>query len=423
MVRNLLCLTRGKENINTDYPITYFHSQVDNCLDYAVEQKKKGAKIVGIMCEYTPREIIMAAGGVPVCLCGGSAGMAESAEKELPSNLCPLIKSTFGYSLEKENPFLEMSDLLVAETTCDGKKKMYELLAEKHPMHVLELPQKPDDRDAFKHWEAELHKLKDVLEKQFSTIITDKKLKDAILVMNRERKLKRELAALMKSENPPLTGRELLEMKSLISAIPADLGQYEKALTMLDGRVINPSAGSRVRVLLTGVPLPHEAERVMDIIEDSGGLVVCQENCTGLKPVQENVDEMAGDPIRALAEKYFHLPCSVMTRNHGRIDQLRVLAGEYRVECVIELIWQACLTYDVESFWVKRLAEEELNLPYLRIETDFSPSDSARIALRVQSLYETVKGRKAFNKMSPKSCRGTGMEHKEMEIDDVLCRS
>jgi benzoyl-CoA reductase/2-hydroxyglutaryl-CoA dehydratase subunit BcrC/BadD/HgdB len=149
--------------------------------------------------------------------------------------------------------------------------------------------------------------------------------------------------------------------------------------------------------MLSGVPLPHGAERVMGIIEDSGGLVVCQENCTGLKPVQEDVDETAEDPVHALAEKYFHLPCSVMTRNHGRIDQLRALAGEYRVECVIELIWQACLTYDVESSWVKRLAEGELNLPYLRIETDFSPSDSARIALRVQSLYETVKGRKVLN--------------------------
>ena len=380
-----------------DCAMTYFQSPVENGLAYALARKKEGAKIVGIMCEYTPRELILAADGVPVCLCGGSADMAESAEKVLPSNLCPIIKSTFGYSLEKVNPFLEMSDLLVAETTCDGKKKMYELLAEKHLMHVLELPQKPDDRDAFRHWEAELHKLKGALEKQFSTTITDKKLRDAIRVMNRERKLKRAMAALLKSENPPITGRELLEMKSLISAIPGDLEQYEKVLTLLSRRTTSPSTESRVRVLLTGVPLPHGAERVMEIIEDSGGLVVCQENCTGNKPLQEDVDETAGDPLQALAEKYFHLPCSVMTRNHRRMDQLRTLAGEYRAECVIELIWQACLTYDVESSWVRKLAEEELSLPYLRLETDFSPSDSARIALRVQSLYETVKGRKAFN--------------------------
>jgi benzoyl-CoA reductase/2-hydroxyglutaryl-CoA dehydratase subunit BcrC/BadD/HgdB len=375
--------------------MAYFQSQVENCLQYAESMKqKKGAKIVGVMCEYTPREIIMAAGGVPVCLCGGSAEMAESAEKVLPSNLCPLVKSTYGFSLEKENPFLEMSDLLVAETTCDGRKKMYELLAEGYRMHVLELPQKPDDRDAFEHWVAELNKLKGALEKLFSTNITDKKLRDAIRVMNRERHLKRELAALMKSEDPPLTGRELLDMRSLISAMPLDFEQLEKALGMLDGRTLNPPAQSRVRVLLTGVPLVHGAERVLDIIEDNGGLVVCQENCTGIRPVREDVDENAEGPMHALAEKYFHLPCSVMTRNLARFDELRELAHEYRVQCVIELVWQSCITYDVESISVRRLVEDELSLPYLRIETDYSPSDSARIVLRVQSLFETINARK-----------------------------
>jgi len=377
----------------TKTPFRHFRAQVKNCLEYAAARKKKGAKIVGIMCEYTPRELIMAAGGVPVCLCGGSAEMAEAAGKALPANLCPVIKSTFGFNLEKKNPFLEMSDLLVAETTCDGKKKMYELLARDHPMHVLELPQKPDDPDALDHWTAELRKLKAALENRFSVKITDEKLRSAIRVMNRERKLKRELAALMKAGSPPLTGRELLDMKSLIAAMPEDLKQYEKALATLPGRALKPQARPRVRVLMTGVPLPHGAERVLDIIEGHGGLVVAQENCTGLKPVLEDTAENAADPIRALAEKYFHLPCSVMTPNNARLDQLRAMACEYKAECVIELIWQTCITYDVEAASVKRLAEDGLNLPYLRVETDFSPSDSARIALRVESLFETVRGR------------------------------
>ena len=66
-----------KEHVLPSSSVTYFKSQVKNSFDYAVAQKKQGAKIVGIMCEYTPRELIMAAGGVPVCLCGGSAEMVE----------------------------------------------------------------------------------------------------------------------------------------------------------------------------------------------------------------------------------------------------------------------------------------------------------------------------------------------------------
>ena len=382
-------VTSGK----TDCPLNYFRDTVKHCLEYAEAQKAGGARIVGIMCEYTPRELIMAAGGVPVCLCGGSAEMVQAADKDLPSNLCALIKSTFGYSVEKACPFLEMADLVVAETTCDGKKKMYELLAEKYPMCVLELPQKSEDPDSFERWVTELRKFKVALEKQFSVEITDKKLRAAIYRMNEDRRLKRELAGLMRNECPPLTGRELLGMRSLIAAIPEDLEQYEKVLTMLPGRKLVPPAGSRVRVLLTGVPLPRGAERVMDIIEDSGGLVVCQESCSGVKPALEDVDAGAADLIRAIAAKYYHLPCSVMTPNRSRMDQLKKLAEEYNVQCVIELVWQACLTYDVESHLVKKLAEEELKIPYLKIETDYSPSDTVRIAMRVQALFETVNER------------------------------
>ena len=69
----------------------------------------------------------------------------------------------------------------------------------------------------------------------------------------------------------------------------------------------------------------------------------------------------------------------------------RRLAREWRVQCIIELIWHACLTYDVESHRIRRLAEEDLGLPYLRIETDYTPADSARIAVRVEALFETVR--------------------------------
>ncbi len=144
---------------------------------------------------------------------------------------------------------------------------------------------------------------------------------------------------------------------------------------------------------MTGVPIVHGAERVLDIVESSGGLTVCMENCTGLKPIWDDVDESADDPILALAQKYFQIPCSVMTRNDRRLDLIRQMVEAYRPQCVIDLIWQACLTYDVESYRVKRFVEEEFGLPYLRIETDYSPSDSARIALRVEALFETVRQR------------------------------
>jgi len=383
-------------------PGAWFAEMLDRCYQYALAEKASGKPIVGILCEFTPRELIMAAGGVPVCLCGGSAKTIPAAEEFLPANLCPLIKSTFGYHVLRNNPFLEMADLIVGETTCDGKKKMYELMAETRPVYVLELPQKAGDPDALEHWHIELIKFCAFMEKRFGVSITDCQLRKAIGVMNHERALRRELAALMRADIPPLTGRQLLELKSSISGIPEDLDQYEKAVSFYRRHAADGHGAAPVRVLMTGVPMVQGAERVLEIIESGGASVVAMENCTGLKPILEDVDPSAADPLRALAEKYFHLPCSVMTPNERRLDTLRTLIRDYRADCVVELIWQACLTYDVESHRVRRLVEEELGLPYLRIETDYSPSDSARIAVRVEALIETVRG-----KRPAKSCPTT----------------
>lgn len=372
-------------------PLDWFGRMLENCHRHAVEAQAQGRPVVGIMCEYTPRELIMAAGAVPVCLCGGSAKTIPAAEEYLPAGLCPLIKSTFGFHALGNNPFLEMAELIVAETTCDGKKKMFELLGERRAMHVLELTQKAGDPDAREHWVKELRKLRRALEDRFKVEISDCKIREAIRVMNRERRLRRALADLMSAEAPPLTGRQLLALKSSISGLAWDLAQYEAALELFSKSPPIPHVSRRVRVLLTGVPVVSGAERVVDIIEERGGLIVAQENCTGLKPIMEDVDEAASDPIEALADKYFHLPCSVMTPNEGRMELLARLAEQYRPQCVIELVWQGCLTYAVESQRVRRLTEERLGLPYLKIETDYSPSDSARLAVRVEALYETVR--------------------------------
>jgi benzoyl-CoA reductase/2-hydroxyglutaryl-CoA dehydratase subunit BcrC/BadD/HgdB len=382
-------------------PLTWFGGMIDHCYDFAEQARAEGHPIVGIMCEFTPREIILAAGGVPVCLCGGSADTIPPAEQILPVNLCPLIKSTFGYHLTGKNPFLIWADLLVAETTCDGKKKMFELLGASKPMYVLELPQKAEEPDAFEHWVVEVSKFQAHLSRRFAVGITETALVKAIRLMNRERESRRRLADLMMADPPPLTGRQLLDFKSIISGIEADLNQYERAIEQYsqangsaDHATRNTHHASPVRVLLTGVPLVHGAERVLELIENCGAVVVCMENCTGLKPILEDVDlDSEADPIRAIAKKYCHLPCSVLTPNLRRFESLRVLAAKFRPQCVIELVWQACLTYDVESYQVRKLVEEDLHLPYLKITTDYSPSDNARITARVEALLEMVRAR------------------------------
>lgn len=104
------------------------------------EHKKAGGKVIGAFCVFVPEEIVRAAGGICIGLCSGiDIGTAE-AEKVLPRNICPLIKSFMGFKLGKVCPYFESCDMVVGETTCDGKKKAFEILNDYIPVHVMETP-------------------------------------------------------------------------------------------------------------------------------------------------------------------------------------------------------------------------------------------------------------------------------------------
>ncbi len=101
----------------------------------AKEYKEQGGKLAGCLCSYTPLEVIDAAGMAAIGLCGMSDEVIPDAETVLPKNLCPLIKCSYGFAHTEKCPYFYFSDLIVGETTCDGKKKMYEMLGELKDLH------------------------------------------------------------------------------------------------------------------------------------------------------------------------------------------------------------------------------------------------------------------------------------------------
>ena len=134
------------------------------------EERKAGKKIIGTFCLFVPDEIIFAAGADRVILCGGKNDTVSIAEQFLPRNICPLVKSSFGSIINngcsgiKSCSHFSMVDLIIAENTCDSKKKMYELLGDYVPTYIIDLPQNPDSPEALKYFLGELEKFKKALE-------------------------------------------------------------------------------------------------------------------------------------------------------------------------------------------------------------------------------------------------------------------
>lgn len=153
----------GKENHVTCHRSTRHFDQFSEARQKGfltvMDLKERGIPLVGTYCTFMPQELPMAAGAVVVSLCSTSDETIEEAEKDLPRNLCPLIKSSYGFGKTDKCPYFYFSDLVVGETTCDGKKKMYEYMAEFKPVHVMQLPNSVKDDASRALWKAEILRL------------------------------------------------------------------------------------------------------------------------------------------------------------------------------------------------------------------------------------------------------------------------
>ncbi|MBU0972412.1 MAG: 2-hydroxyacyl-CoA dehydratase family protein [Proteobacteria bacterium] len=372
----------------------YQKAMEDRVYARAIEQSARGRKIVGLYCAFTPKEIVAAAGAIPVSLCSGSEDSFPAGEKHLPANLCPLIKSSYGHAVADTCPYFHMADFLLADATCDGKKKMFELLPRIKPLHLLLLPQSAVPEVSLVSWKKELFRMAAFLEKMTQNTITQDALEQQIDLYNRLRRTIEAVYALNTGRVPLAFGSEIAVITAM-GGFETDLAvriqEMESAMEMIAERALSPSfpdqMKDRPRILLTGCPTTNK--KVLHLIEATGGVVVAMETCGGLKSNSRQVSQ-GQDPIHSLAQKYLSIACACMSPNRKRLDLISDLITAYRVDGVIDLTWNACHTYNVEAFQVREFVQEKCETPYLQILTDYSQNDIGQLETRIEAFLEML---------------------------------
>ena len=355
--------------------------------------KDNGGKIVGTYCSFIPTELIMAAGAIPVTLCATSEEPIAAAQEHLPSNLCPLIKASYGFALTDTCPYFYFSDFIVGETTCDGKKKMFELMNDIKDTYVMQLPSSRDEA-ALTMWESEIKRFWKKLEDFYGVTITEEDVKKAILQKNAERDLVLEYLDLGKLNPSPISGYELGTKLDTLSFIPS----MEERCKQLRERIDEVKAdweanykgkvSRKPRILITGCPNGGVRDKTIKVLEELGADVVAFDACNSNREKIEKVDTTL--PVtEALAKKYLNINCSVMSPNTNRLKFISDMIDDYQVDGVLEIILQACHTFSIESYNVKKsvLAKK---IPYLKVETDYSKADAGQINTRLEAFLETI---------------------------------
>jgi benzoyl-CoA reductase/2-hydroxyglutaryl-CoA dehydratase subunit BcrC/BadD/HgdB len=360
------------------------------------QHAKDGGKVVATYCVFVPEEIVLAADAVPVGLCAGTNFSIQAAEQVLPHNTCDLIKSSFGFKLGRTCPYIQASHLIVGETTCDGKKKMFEILSEYQPVYVMEVPNKKNEVSR-ELWLSEVVAFKGVVEKLTGNEITEENLAQAIKLVNGKRHALQRLYQARKANPVPISGKDalLVTQVSFYDDVARDTKQINALCDELEKRITNKEGvfpPNCPRILISGCPMAIPNWKLHHLLETAGAAVVCEESCIGTRAFSDLVAEdkrSIDDMLKAIADRYMKIHCACFTPNTERIEDILRLAKEYKVDGVVHYNLLYCHTYANEAVRVDKALEKE-GIPLLRVETDYG-DDSGQLRNRIDAFLEMIQ--------------------------------
>jgi benzoyl-CoA reductase/2-hydroxyglutaryl-CoA dehydratase subunit BcrC/BadD/HgdB len=363
-----------------------------------LDEKAAGRKIIGAYCTFVPEEIVKAADATLVGLCAGADFATDEAEKLLPRNTCALIKSAFGFKLGKVCPYIESSDMIVGENTCDGKKKAYESLKNLIPnLYVMDMPQmkSAEGRSLLK---AEYFRFMEAVEKLTGVKIDAARLKKGMSIVNNKRKAIHRLMALRKAKPAPISGLDALLANQVFfyddpvrftDSVNKICDELEKRIEQKQG--VFPA--DTPRILLSGCPMAVPNWKLPWIIETSGAVIVGEESCVGERG-NRNLTDDSGKTVEelmdAIVDRYFKIDCAVFTPNADRLNHIEEMAKTYQADGVIHYGLQFCQPYLMEAIPVENALESK-NIPTLRIDTDYSMEDLGQLKTRVEAFLEVLR--------------------------------
>ena len=286
---------------------------------------------------------------------------------------------------------------MVGETTCDGKKKAYEIFEEYAPVYVMEIPQMKNrcDRDL---WKAEILRFKDKVEAITGNTVTAAGLKEAIRVVNARRSVLQRLNRLRAASPVPISGRDVLLVNQI--SLYDDPVRFTESIGKLCDEIeerVKASEGivseETPRLMLSGCPMAVPNWKLPYIIESSGAVIVGEESCIGTRNTRDLVEEKGetlDELLDVLADRYMKIDCACFTPNTERLDHIIDMAKDLKVNGVIHYGLSFCQPYGIEAFKVER-ALKEAEIPMLSIETDYSMEDVEQLKTRVEAFVEMVR--------------------------------
>jgi benzoyl-CoA reductase subunit C len=361
----------------------------------ARELRDSGKKIIGYFCCFVPDEIITAFGLVPYRIQGSQSDPIDQADAFLEPMACPFARSCFNLALKGEYDFL---DGFVAPHSCDTIERLYPIWQHNKPSpfnHMINVPHMMG-HSSTEFYRKELDYFVKRLEQWSGEKLNPDRLKEAVILYNKRRALLRELYELRKPDPPQVSGTEIVKVLVAGMGIPA--AEHIELVREFMGEVKQrpqPQREKLPRIFIWGNEIDDIA--FINLVEESGARVIMDDLCTGTRFFWEDVPETS-DPLDGLTDRYLQTHCprsnvpQTQTREkdlENRFGYIRRFIKDWQVNGAIFYIVRYCDTCELEGPDLRQYLND-LKIPVLMIEDDYSTSTIGQLRTRVQAFLEMI---------------------------------
>lgn len=383
--------------------LIYFESLLREADNELVRRAKAdGALALGYTCYFVPETLLNLPGCFSMRLRAPGTGSIDVGTFYMSNKICSYTRSLLERAIEGGYDCL---DALLSSETCQMMHRGHEhfeilgLVKAKNPkffLTMMDVPFTDEPHDAV-HYAAQLEsRLLHPLAEVYGVDVSDAAIRAAIADHNAVSRVISEIGALRRLENPPLTGYEfhVLQLVSEVCPHAYILPYLEETLAELRQRKPDPQPWHRVRVVLTGSELDDPA--FTKLVEDCGAFVCADRYCYGSLPGREPLEIRAGETaLQAVARHYLETSECPRFMNRARSERRRAylaeLARDYRADGVLYEQMKFCEFWSYERVLGTHVLPQELGIPCLGIEKEYTLAAAGQLRTRIQAFVESLE--------------------------------
>ena len=267
---------------------------------------KPGRKVIGFMPYYVPRELIHAAGALPLGILGGGDQLEViHGDAYYQSYICRIPRSTIELGVSGR---LDFVDGMLFPSICDVIRNlsgMWKLMFPDKGSRYVDLPQNFEDDVGGEFYRSELNEIREWLANITGRPVTDEAIRASIVHFNENRRLVREAYALRAKEPWNVPSAELYLLLRAGLVLPVEDHNQLMRDYLASVRDQQRPIKDNCRVVVSGVFCEQPPLNLIKSIELSGCYIVDDDFILVTRWEKSEV-ATDGDPIANLARSYLH---------------------------------------------------------------------------------------------------------------------